>query len=72
MEPHIRFMKLNPAKITAGILATLGAIAYAPPALQAQVPQLFPEQYRGYLTFVFGISAYIVHNYGAASKAKQE
>ncbi len=33
----------------AGIGEILGKIADAPPALQNQIPQMFPEQIRGYI-----------------------
>lgn len=52
--------------IGALILGLSTLIAEAPPELQKQLPQLFPERARGYLVLIFATAAYISHRYSAS------
>lgn len=49
----------------AAILGAAALVAEAPPELQKQLPQLFPENERGYITLILGFCAYLAHRYSA-------
>lgn len=52
------------------ILGLCGVIANMPDSISNQIPQLFPEKYRGYIAVVFYVAAYVVHNIGATAKVQ--
>lgn len=53
--------------IGAGFLGICGVIAEMPPALENQIPQLFPEDKRGYFSVGFMLAAYLSHHYASAA-----
>lgn len=59
--------KTNTAGGAAAITFVAGFIADAPPSLQNQIPQLFPEQYRGsialYLHFATALAIYALAHF---------
>lgn len=62
--------KVSASQFGTIVLALCGIIANMPDSLSNQIPQLFPEKYRGYIAPVFYVAAYIVHNFGATAKAQ--
>lgn len=52
------------------ILAICGVIADMPDSISNQIPQLFPQKFRGYISVVFYVAAYVIHNIGATAKAQ--
>jgi hypothetical protein len=55
-------------QIGAALLGICAFIAGMPNSLESQIPQLFPENVRGYLTVAFAIAAYAAHSYGAQNR----
>lgn len=56
-------MKTTISGIIAALASFFALIAVAPPELQNQIPQLFPEHYRGQLVILFGVIAFLSKAY---------
>lgn len=56
------------AFIGAALLGLCAFIADMPGEISNQIPQLFPYQYRGYLSVVFLLAGYAVHHYGTSQR----
>ena len=61
--------KVALSRIGTAILAVCALIANMPDSISNQMPQLFPEKYRGYIAPVMLIAAYVLHTYGSNVKA---
>ena len=62
--------KIILSQIGAGILGVCSFIAGMPDSISNQLPQFFPEKYRGYIAPLLLIAAYVVHNYGSTVKVQ--
>ena len=48
-------------RLVTGLSLFLAFIASAPPSLQNQIPQLFPEKYRGFIALALAFVAFGAH-----------
>jgi len=57
----------NTKTTVSGVIAALASffalISLAPPELQNQIPQLFPEAHRGQITIALGLIAFVAKAY---------
>ncbi len=64
------FSRTTVSGITAALLSFFSLIALAPPELQNQIPQIFPEKYRGIIALLLAFGALAARSYQA--KATQD
>ena len=56
-------MKTTISGIVAALSSLLALIALAPPELQNQIPQIFPEKYRGGIALLLGFISFAAKSY---------
>ena len=56
-------MKATLAHFIAGLGSFLALIAIAPPELQSQIPQVFPEHCRGGIALGLGLASFLAKSY---------